>query len=315
MGGGRSSIVTSDAGKVAHKFIDLPIGTFLLTRVSFDSEHNAPYLRLMNEAGEFLYARPGGQCTLEFNTHHKRCIGWYDMRAGNCHSCPAEREVDDKYEQCPECQQKTGFNPAFYNTTELSQQQAELNAKPHILYLAYFAPHVIKVGITYAARNLARLLEQGARSAVILETFPSANIARQYEAQIARLPGMCESVQLRKKINLLTEQRYDQTTARQSLEQAVQEITMRLNVSFEDCKYLELSRYMLDEPEFDSTTLSEISEPKISGEFVGMIGSLIIMRYGDRPVFLPLKKFSGRAVIISREPVPLELAPLQTSLF
>lgn len=296
------------------QLVDLPIGNFLLTRASFDGANNLPYLRLMNHGGEFFYARPGGSFTLNFDTKSKRCIGWYDMRTGECHQCEAKREIDDKYEQCAECQRKTGFNPAFYNTTELSQQQAELNAKPHILYLAYFALDTVKVGITHAGRNLARLLEQGARSAVILETFPSAGVARHYEAQIARLPGVCESVQLPRKIKLLTVP-YSAAAARKLLEQTVAKIEENLNVSFDGWKYLELSRHLLTDAQLDCTSLSEITEPKISGSFAGMMGTLLVMRHDSRLVFLPLKKYIGNNVEISRQIEPLDLAPLQTSLF
>ena len=262
-----------------------------------------------------MYAHPTGDFTLQFDCHAKHCIGWYDMRTGECHQCSAQRETADKYEQCPECQQKTGFNPAFYNTTNLSQQQAELNAQPHIVYLAYFAPDVMKVGISYAGRHLARLLEQGARSAIILDTFPSANVARQYEARISQMPNICESVQLRKKITLFTERRYDQTTAHQALMDTVACVEAQLQVTFMQREYVELSSNMLLNPQLDSTAATEITEPKISGHFAGMVGSLLIMQHDDRLVFMPLKYYVGYDFTISRVIEPLALAPMQTSLF
>ena len=109
------------------ELVDLPLGKFLFTRVSFDGTCNAPYFRLMDADGVSVYARPAGDFTLTFDPSRKRCTGWYDMRTGECYECPGKRDVSEKYEQCPECQRKTGFNPAFYNTTELSVQQAELN--------------------------------------------------------------------------------------------------------------------------------------------------------------------------------------------
>lgn len=108
---------------MARELVDLPLGKFLFTRVSFDSKRNVPYFRLMDAGGVFVYARPAGDFTLTFDLSYKRCTGWYDMRTGECYECPGKRDVSEKYEQCPECQQKTGFNPAFYNTTELSVRQ------------------------------------------------------------------------------------------------------------------------------------------------------------------------------------------------
>lgn len=293
---------------------DLVEGTFLFTRVSYDSNNNLPYLRVMDNDGAFWRMQPQGEFTLSFDTSAKKCIGWYDLAARQCYRCPGDRQIDDKYEQCPECQQRTGFNPAFYNTTSISQQQSELNQQPHILYLAYFSPEVIKVGISYAERKLARLLEQGARNAVILEVFPSANIARQYEAKIARLPGLCESVQLRKKAAILANEHYDSVLAEQKLRQTVQRITEQLGVSFGNNEFLDLSPYMLAvEPKSDA--LTEMTEPKIAGRFAGLIGGMLIMQQNNRFIFLPIKKYIGYSITISRNIEQLDLAPVQASLF
>jgi hypothetical protein len=268
----------------------------------------------MNSKGEFQLIQPQGDFTLSFDTNVKRCIGWYDLATKQCHRCPGDRQIDDKYEQCPECQQKTGFNPAFYNTTDISQQQTELNKQPHILYLAYFSPDVVKVGISYAERKLARLLEQGARNAAILETFPSANIARQYEAKIARLPGLCESVQLRKKAAILANEHYDSALAEQILRQTIKQITEQLGVDFDNNELLDLSPHMFAIESIDND-LTEITEPMIAGHFVGLIGSMLIMQQNDRFIFLPLKKYIGYDMNISRTVEQIDLAPVQASLF
>lgn len=293
---------------------DLVEGTFLFTRVSYDPGSNSPYLRIMNSKGEFQLIQPQGDFTLSFDTNVKRCIGWYDLATKQCHRCPGDRQIDDKYEQCPECQQKTGFNPAFYNTTDISQQQTELNKKPHILYLAYFSPDVVKVGISYAERKLARLLEQGARNAAILETFPSANIARQYEAKIARLPGLCESVQLRKKAAILANEHYDSALAEQILRQTIKQITEQLGVNFANNELLDLSPHMFAIESIDND-LTEITEPMIAGHFVGLVGSMLVMQQNDRFIFLPLKKYIGYDMNISRTVEQIDLAPVQASLF
>ncbi len=293
---------------------DLVEGAFLFTRVSYDPGSNSPYLRIMNSKGEFQLIQPQGDFTLSFDTNVKRCIGWYDLATKQCHRCPGDRQIDDKYEQCPECQQKTGFNPAFYNTTDISQQQAELNKQPHILYLAYFSPDVVKVGISYAERKLARLLEQGARNAAILETFPSANIARQYEAKIARLPGLCESVQLRKKAAILANEHYDSALAEQILRQTIKRITEQLGVNFANNELLDLSPHMFAIESIDND-LTEITEPMIAGHFVGLVGSMLVMQQNDRFIFLPLKKYIGYDMNISRTVEQIDLAPVQASLF
>jgi len=301
---------------MARELVDLPLGKFLFTRVSFDSKRNVPYFRLMDAGGVFVYARPAGDFTLTFDLSYKRCTGWYDMRTGECYECPGKRSVSEKYEQCPECQRKTGFNPAFYNTTELSVQQAELNKKPHLLYLAYFSSETVKVGISNAERGLARLLEQGARSAVILETFPSANVARQYEAQIARLPGLCESVQLRKKAQILVENSYDEVVARQKLEQVTTAIQRALNVQFSNPQFAELSSAMINGAALSSCTAIELwNQPRLSGTFVGLLGQLLIMKQQSRLLVTPMKQYLGNYVTITDDVAPLDIAPVQASLF
>ena len=298
------------------ELVDLPLGKFLFTRVSFDGTCNAPYFRLMDADGVFVYARPAGNFTLTFDLSRKRCTGWYDMRTGECYECPGKRAVSEKYEQCPECQRKTGFNPAFYNTTELSVQQAELNKKPHLLYLAYFSSETVKVGISNAERGLARLLEQGARSAVILETFPSANVARQYEAQIARLPGLCESVQLRKKAQILVENSYDEVVTRQKLEQVIAVIQRALNIQFSNPQFAELSSIMINGTALSSCTAIELwNQPRLSGAFVGLLGQLLIMEQQNRLLVTPMKQYLGNYVTIAGDVAPLDLTPVQTSLF
>ena len=113
--------------------------------------------------------------------------GWVDFDNHCSQVCPDGATVDEKYENCLKCRNRTGFNPAFYHADSVSAQQEKINQQPHFVYLAYFAPGVIKVGISQEERGIRRLLEQGARLAVKLETFASALIARQYEAKIAGL--------------------------------------------------------------------------------------------------------------------------------
>src|SRR5690349_6321107 len=98
------------------------------------------------------------------------------MRSSKSYVCPDQVMIDKKFDVCPTCQQRTGFNPAFYHASSVSSQQEERNLEPHLLYLAHFGKGIVKVGISHAARNRSRLLEQGARSAIVLDIFPTAHI-------------------------------------------------------------------------------------------------------------------------------------------
>ncbi|MFF4577853.1 DUF2797 domain-containing protein [Streptomyces sp. NPDC001389] len=85
----------------------------------------------------------------------RRCLGV--RRAGKRTPCPAGRTVPGRAgsAQCPECARlDRSFSVA-----------ADTNAadpRPYRVYLAWFGPGMVKVGITAEERGAVRLLEQGA---------------------------------------------------------------------------------------------------------------------------------------------------------
>ena len=91
--------------------------------------------------------------------------------------------------------------------------------------------NVIKVGISQEERGIRRLLEQGARLAIKLETFSSALIARQYEAKISKLDGIVETLPVHKKMELI-KQPFDRATGERELRQKLLEIEQKIGVSF-----------------------------------------------------------------------------------
>jgi hypothetical protein len=289
-------------------------GSYLLTGVGFSSEEK-PVLTLQRN-GEFTHFEPlGTHLTLRFDTSERFCVGWRDLATGELANCPDTHAVDAKYEQCAACQQRTGFNPAFYNANSVSSQQEARNQEPHILYLARFGKGVIKVGISYAKRGILRLLEQGARDAVVLDTFPTAHIARQYEAKIAAMSGIIETLQLRKKLSLL-ETAYDHQEAERELLETKQRIEEALKVTFTGSSMINLDPLFFPE---GTPNLSEsfcTSDQKLlSGRVIGSLGTLLFCHYNDTPVYLPLKKYVGYQIEIFHSETPLSLPARQASLF
>ena len=159
----------------------------LLAGFSFDA--NGPYLVLddfKNSAREFLYL---SQFMGTISRLKERfCVGRCDLVSLQWDQCPQGARLTPKTRgnTCRACALSTGFNPAFYNTSSISSQQSAYNRMPHIVYLAYFAPGRIKVGIAQKRRQLKRLLEQGARAAFILQEFPDAYQARELNEEIGR---------------------------------------------------------------------------------------------------------------------------------
>lgn len=289
-------------------------GEYILSHVGF-SKTEEPLLSLQKE-NIFIDLEPVGKTpTLKFDTSKRYCIGWHDITNGGSHVCPDANIVDAKYEQCPACQKRTGFNPAFYNTTTVSSQQETRNLEPHILYLAYFGADIIKVGISHAARGNSRLLEQGARSALILDTFPTAHIARQYEAKIASLQGIAETVLLSKKVAALSKP-YNSVDARATLLATKSRAEEELKTTFSSVDVLHLDNrfFPTGTPSLD-TIYDATSHNLISGKVRGMVGSLLFCEQQDIQLFLPLKKYIGYTVSISDTETALDLPAQQISLF
>ena len=289
-------------------------GEYLLTHVSFSKNEEPVLLIARDDIITPLYPL-GKTFTLQFDTSARYCSGWYDMNNGENHPCPDNSSIDSKYELCPACQNRTGFNPAFYHATSVSKQQEQRNLQPHFLYLAHFAKGITKVGISYARRGNSRLLEQGARTALVLDTFPTAHIARQYEARIATFPGIVENVQLRKKIELLY-QSYDKeaaieelTTTRTSIEQALGKEVAKNDVLHLDASYFPSGISNLSES-FDCSGASTLS-----GTMIGALGSLFFCWQQDTPLFLPMKKYVGYKLQLTHTGTRLALPARQISLF
>lgn len=295
----------------------------LLSRVDFNKDKK-PRLKLIDSETDKIYSFTptfGEDITLEIETAQRFCIGWHDLATGEDFACPEKSEVDKKYEQCPRCQKRTGFNPAFYNAAEgdISAQQIERNQQPHFVYLAYFAENTIKVGISFAGRGTARLLEQGARAALILDEFPSANVARNYEAKISAMPNFCENVKSNAKIKLL-ETRFDETKAEKLLTEARSLIESTLAVKFAKNKPMFLDEFYCDKTVphgdiVDTTKLEADNKIIFSGKLLAQVGYILIAQQQDENLIIPARKFTGCKLKISNKITEVELPERQVSLF
>lgn len=286
---------------------------FLLSYASFNAD-NKPFVECQVDGKIERYELFGQDLSLEFDFSVKYCTGWVDFENRCSQICPDHATVDEKYENCLKCRDKTGFNPAFYNASSVSVQQEKINQNPHFVYLAYFAPNVIKVGISQEERGIRRLLEQGARLAIKLETFSSALIARQYEAKISKLDGIAETLPASKKMELI-KQPFDHADGERELRQKLLEIEQKIGVSFPKSELIPCEDYF----QTADVDLSRVVLMKDYSQLVGhvrsVIGSIVITDYGGQLLAYNLKKFIGyRARKITR-PVELELPSEQLALF
>ncbi|MCJ1964460.1 DUF2797 domain-containing protein [Candidatus Nanosynbacter sp. TM7-057] len=286
---------------------------FLLSYASFNAD-NKPFVECQVDGKIERYELFGQDLSLEFDFSVKYCTGWVDFENRCSQICPDHATVDEKYENCLKCRDKTGFNPAFYNASSVSIQQEKINQNPHFVYLAYFAPNVIKVGISQEERGIRRLLEQGARLAIKLETFSSALIARQYEAKISKLDGIVETLPVYKKLELI-KQPFDYAAGERELRQKLLEIEQKIGVSFPKSELIPCEDYF----QTAGVDLSRVVLMKNYSQLVGhvrsVIGSIIITDYDGQLLAYNIKKLIGyRAQKVDRE-IELDLPTEQLTLF
>ena len=288
-------------------------GEFLLSYASFDTE-NRPFLEWQvdgkTERGDVL----GQELSLAFDFSAKYCTGWVDFENHCSQICPDSATVDGKYENCLKCRDRTGFNPAFYNADSVSAQQEKINQNPHFVYLAYFAPGVIKVGISQEERGIRRLLEQGARLALKLETFSSALIARQYEAKIASLSGIMETVAASKKLGLIRRP-LNTAAAEQALADTLIRIQQKLGLDFPNRTLIMCEDYFHTNGRDLSSVIDMTGHKTMAGVVISVIGSVLITDYDGQLLAYNVKKFIGYQAQAVDGAIDIAIPSTQLALF
>ncbi|WP_275308431.1 DUF2797 domain-containing protein [Streptomyces yunnanensis] len=112
----------------------------------------------------------------------RRCLGV--RRAGRWIVCPygAVLEGEGVKDQCPRCAQ-------LDRSRSVAADTMADDPRPYGVYLAYFGPGLVKVGITAAERGAARLVEQGAVAYAWLGRGPLM-AARRAEALLGSALGV-----------------------------------------------------------------------------------------------------------------------------
>ena len=286
---------------------------FLFAYASFNAD-NQPFIDC--QIGDEIKRRElfGQDLSLEFDFSTKYCTGWVDFDNHCSQVCPDSATVDGKYENCLKCRDRTGFNPAFYNADSVSAQQEKINQRPHFVYLAYFAPEVIKVGISQGERGIRRLLEQGARLALKLETFSSALIARQYEAKIARLEGIVETMPIHKKLELI-KQPFERADSEKKLQQKLLEIEQKIGVSFPKVKLITCEDYFHTTGVDLTRVVLMKDQNQLAGRVRSIIGPILITDYDGQLLAYNVKKFIGYQAQTVDGAIDIEIPSTQLALF
>lgn len=145
----------------------MPNATLVFSGLGYAAD--GPYLLVNDVYGKKQMRLPvlGRTFTLR-HTQKRFCIGPFDLKTYQSKACENSVELmpfsQYKDDMCPACREETGFNPAFYNADSISAQQRAYNLTPHFVYMAYFSPQHLKVGIFVGTRGIERLLEQARAS-------------------------------------------------------------------------------------------------------------------------------------------------------
>jgi hypothetical protein len=122
----------------------------------------------------------------------RRCTGWWAPATGR-RPCPRRAVIDARatMSQCPLCQSRDAG-------LAIARDRIVDDGREYQLYLAWFAPGMLKVGLTAVSRGNARLLEQAAIAYTIIAT-GSLPAIRRAELTLSRSGLATERVRARAK--------------------------------------------------------------------------------------------------------------------
>ncbi|QHC26444.1 DUF2797 domain-containing protein [Streptomyces sp. GS7] len=125
---------------------------------------------------------PAGRALAFAALGERRCLGV--RRGGRWIVCPYGAEIDGAAakDQCPRCAR-------LDRSRSVAADTMADDPRPYGVYLAYFGPGLLKVGITAAERGTARLVEQGAVAYAWLGRGPLM-AARRAEALLGSALGV-----------------------------------------------------------------------------------------------------------------------------
>lgn len=177
----------------------------MVTGAGWREEGLSLELRLADGEKELRSLQVGDELAFAINSS-RRCIGHRPPGAESLLPCPDE-VTGISSTQCPDCFEKALTLPCLRCTGERCRNPARRHScvqpENHALYLASFAPGVLKVGVARWDRRVERLAEQGARAAIICGR-DDGQMVRRAEAQIKRISGIPDRLQTTEKLRHLT---------------------------------------------------------------------------------------------------------------
>jgi hypothetical protein len=246
------------------------------------------------------------------------CIGRYDLITSIHQACPRRSLVEEKETHCPDCQRAIGFVPAFYNVTrdQLSSQQQRYNEKRHVVYLAWFGPSLIKVGISSEERRHDRWLEQGAIGATVIFNASDAYEARKFEQMVSSEFKLPEVVRSGAKIHrLFPPPNKDVCMSELGVTRWKIARSVSVPVSQSEIFYGEQYYFFEGFPKREPIDVSGGSPLVISGVGYGIVGDVLIVKQEAEFYCVRLKTFLAHVTEVSSHIVPNADVKMQRRLF
>ena len=207
------------------------------------------------------------------------CTGSYSLLTMQSCPCPHKKGISGYRQKCNYCQKVTGFRKALSELSyeDIPSQQEAYNQLPHDVYLAYFIPGIVKVGIAYHHRLYSCLLEQGAQAALVIQESANAHEASMLAKEVTSL-GIQKKVKANQKATWLAHIPYQSSIAKKQLIATREKLYEKLGerIVYTPTIYeFQYTYWPSGIPQYFS--LGGQFPAKITGTVAGMVGSLLAL--------------------------------------
>jgi hypothetical protein len=234
-------------------------------------------------------------------SEEKYCTG-YSLE-GQYHGCKNNVSGLSFYQyMCYDCDRSHGFRDAFFFGKEPNSSIQKYLEQKHLIYLAFFAPNIIKVGTSSESRKNLRLIEQDALIYAFIAESTGLTI-QQLEHEISKKLGITETVKAKVKFkNIYNKPNYDIAS-----KQILNEFD-RIKGEFSNNR--DYSDWLYDKKDIEiinNSSRNEIFYPAeevhllkdpqyLSGKFLGLRGKYLFLENNSNIVAFDTRSIEGRYI-------------------
>lgn len=234
--------------------------------------------------------------SIRFVLVEKACIGYSSNYPRYSYNKCSEKSRN--VVQCQTCRNKN-LSHVCERCNGVTCEIPELNyycKEPHAIYLAFFSPDKVKVGISSIKNFENRIIEQGPFIVMKLFEVPDKFIARKYEDELSDFLQVTERVSssTKEKIMLSDYQSADVISKLVDLQKRLIEFSKEHEIKINVKEVTYMSKfYNFDFLGKKMYPFIYTKKTLIQGEVVSNIGSLSILKNEDKYYVLNLDKLKG----------------------